>query len=59
MLVWKSFRGNDLNNYYVMLEVSYYLNIEFSFANIINSFVIKHKNNMSVFKKKGVEGMDL
>ena len=32
--------------------VSYHLNIELSFANIINGFVIKLKNDMSVFQKR-------
>jgi len=47
--------GNNLSNKSVKVGVSGSFNIELSSADIVDSFVIKHNSDISVFKK-GVSG---
>ena len=44
-------RGNNLSNKSVQVGVSWSFNIESSSTDIINSLVIKHNSNISMFKK--------
>jgi len=50
-------RGDDLSNKSVKIGVSGSFNIELSSADIVDSFVIKHNSDISVFKE-GVSGQD-
>jgi hypothetical protein len=50
-------RGDDLGNESVQVGVSGSFNIELSSADIVDSFVIKHDSDISVFKE-GVSGQD-
>jgi len=49
--------GDDLSNKSVQVGVSGSFNIELSSADIVDSFVIKHNSDISVFKE-GVSGQD-
>jgi len=50
-------RGDNLSNKSVQVGVSGSFNIELSSADIVDSFVIKHNSDISVFQK-GVSGQD-
>lgn len=45
-------RGNDLSNKSVEVGVGWSLNVEVSSADIIDSFVVEHDCNISVFKER-------
>ena len=50
-------RGDDLSNKSVQVGISGSFNIELSSADIVDSFVIKHNSDISVFQE-GVSGQD-